>query len=204
LRKILMTLVGLAFSTIATFGTGEALAAMASTEEALAQKVLGKADAPITILAFESLTCPHCAAFHRETLGQIKKNYIETGKAKLIFIDFPLDPRATVGSMLARCTGNDRFFGMIDLLYKQQAKWAGARDFIAVMKQMATLGGLNDDEYAACMKNEDLYNGIQGAKAQAQKEYDIHSTPTFVINGRKVTGAQPYSEFDRIMKSMLP
>ncbi len=203
MRKVLIIFAVLAVLAPAAARLGPAAAAMASTEEALALKVMGKANAPITIYAFESLTCPHCAAFHRDTLGQLKTEYIDTGKAKLIFIDFPLDPRATVASMLARCTGKDRFFGMIEILYHNQRKWAGSQDFRAAMLQMSRIGGLTESEFDACWKNEALYNGIRKAQEEAQKTHDISSTPTFVINGTKIVGAQSFAEFDRVMKPML-
>lgn len=180
-----------------------AAAEIATNEQALSQKVMGRQDAPITILAFESLTCPHCASFHRETLGQLKTEYIDTGKAKLIFIDFPLDPRAMVASMLARCTAKNRFFGMIEILFHNQRKWAGAKDFKAAMQRMSRIGGLTEPEFESCLKNEELYNSIKKNQAEAQKTHAISSTPTFVINGTKLVGAQPFEEFDKIMKPML-
>ncbi len=203
MRKVLIIFAVLAVLAPAAARLGPAAAAMASTEEALALKVMGKEDAPITIFAFESLTCPHCATFHRETLGQLKKEYIDTGKAKLIYIDFPLDSRATAASMLARCTGKDRFFGMIEILFQNQRKWAGSRDFQAAMLQMSRIGGLTENEFDACMKNEALYNGIRKAQEEAQKTHSISSTPTFVVNGTKIVGAQSFAEFDKIMKPML-
>ncbi len=181
-----------------------AAAEIATNEQALAQKVMGRQDAPITILAFESRTCPHCASFLRETLGQLKTEYIDTGKAKLIFIDFPLDPRAMVASMLARCTAKSRFFGMIEILFHNQRKWAGAQDFKAAMLQISKIGGLTESEFDACMKNEALYNGIRKAQEEAQKTHSISSTPTFVINGTKIVGAQSFAEFDKVMKPMVP
>ncbi len=203
MRKVLIIFAVMAVLAPAAARIGPAAAAMASTEEALALKVMGKEDAPITIFAFESLTCPHCATFHRETLGQLKKEYIDTGKAKMIYIDFPLDSRATAASMLARCTGKDRFFGMIEILFRTQRKWAGARDFQAAMLQISRIGGLTESEFDACMKNEALYNGIRKAQEEAQKTHSISSTPTFVINGVKIVGAQSFAEFDKVMKPML-
>lgn len=202
MRKVLMIVAVIAvFAPAAHFRP--AVAKMASTEEALALKVMGRDDAPITIYAFESLTCPHCAAFHRDTLEQLKREYIDTGKAKLIYIDFPLDLRATVAAMLARCTGKDRFFGMIQILFHNQRQWAAAQDFKAAMLQISKIGGLTEAEFDICMKNEELYNGIRKAQEEAQKAHNISSTPTFVINGVKIVGAQPFDEFDRVMKPMV-
>lgn len=204
MRKALMSVAVFTVFMFVAPAFGPATAKMASTEEALSEKILGKADAPITILAFESLTCPHCAAFHRDTLGQLKKAYIDTGKAKLIFIDFPLDARALAATMLARCTGNERFFPMLDILFSSQEKWASSPNFMAAMEQMSRLGGLTESEFQACMRNEALYDAIRKRQEEAQKTHSVSSTPTFVINGVKVLGAQPFAEFDRIMKPMLP
>lgn len=204
MRKVLMFIAAIAVFVPAAAHFAPAAAKMASTEEALALKVMGKDDAPITIFAFESLTCPHCAAFHRDTLEQLKKEYIDTGKAKLIYIDFPLDLRATVASMVAHCTGKDRFFGMIQILFHNQQQWAGAKDFKAAMLQISKIGGMTESEFDVCMKNEALYNGIRKAQEEAQKTHSISSTPTFVINGTKIVGAQSFAEFDRVMKPMVP
>ena len=203
MRKTLTTLALLLVAAVAVAGSPPARAAMASTEEALTQKVLGDPKAPVTILAFESLTCPHCAAFHRETFDRLKKAYIDTGKVKLVFVDFPLDMRAAVASMLARCAGNARFFGMIEILFKNQRSWAGSRDFRAALMRMGRLAGLNEDEFHTCMRNEELYNGIREAQKKAKEAYGIDSTPTFVINGTKLVGAQPFEAFEQVIKAKL-
>lgn len=184
----------------------EPMAGAVTLKEALADKILGDPNAPITILAFESMTCPHCATFHRNTLPQLKKAYIDTGKAKLVYIDFPLDGRARLASMLARCTGNDRFFPVIELLYASQQQWAtrpGVQELMGELGRIGRFGGLNEAQFQNCMNNRALHDGIVSRQAEADKKYQIRSTPTFVINGQKVLGAQPFEVFDKVMKPLV-
>jgi protein-disulfide isomerase len=186
---------------------GSAAAAMADTAEALSDKVMGNKDAPVTIQAFESLTCPHCAAFEKETLPEIKKAYIDTGKVKLVYNDFPLDGRAMLASMVARCTGNGRFFGMVAVLFSTQDSWAHAKTpeaFLVALNQIARQGGLTDEEFTACTKNEALFNGIRERQEAADKKLDINSTPTFLIGDKRIVGSQPFDEFKKIIDPMLP
>ncbi|MGE5147197.1 MAG: DsbA family protein [Candidatus Eiseniibacteriota bacterium] len=186
---------------------GPAAAAMADTAEALSDKVLGNKDAPVTIQAYESLTCPHCAAFEKETLPEIKKAYIDTGKVKLVYNDFPLDGRAMLASMVARCTGNARFFAMVQILFGTQETWAHASTpeaFLVALNQIARQGGLTDQEFTACTKNEALFNGIRERQENADKKLDVNSTPTFIIGDKRIVGSQPFAEFKKIIDPMLP
>lgn len=184
----------------------DAMVGRVTLEQALSEKVLGKKDAPITILAFESLTCPHCAAFQRETLPEIKKKYIETGKVKLVFMDFPLDNRAMIASMLARCVGNNRFFAVVELLFSSQRRWAlvpDGKDFIKELGRIGRFGGLTEAQFQSCMRSEALFNALKDRRATFSDKYEIRSTPTFIINGQKIVGAQPFSEFDKILKPLV-
>ena len=184
----------------------EPMVGRVTLKEALADKILGKPDAPITILAFESLTCPHCATFHRNTLPQLKKEYIDTGKAKMVFVDFPLDGRARLAAMLARCTGNERFFPVIELLFASQQQWAtrpGIKEFMAELGRIGRFGGLDQAQFDSCMNSRELHDGIVSRQSEADKKYKIRSTPTFVINGQKVLGAQPFEVFDKVMKPLV-
>jgi protein-disulfide isomerase len=207
LRKFLSVCILAAAATLGTVQAGPAAAAIPEPAEALADQVLGNKDAPVTILAFESLTCPHCAAFEKETLPEIKKAYIDTGKVKLVFNDFPLDGRAMLAAMVARCSGRDRYFGMIGLLFGTQDSWAHAKspeDFLAALNKVARQGGMSDEDFTACTKNEALFNGIRQRQEAADKQHDINSTPTFLIGDKRIVGSQPFSEFKKIIDSMLP
>jgi protein-disulfide isomerase len=186
---------------------GPVLAANLEPAEALAERVLGNKDAPVTIQAFESLTCSHCAAFEKETMPELKTAYIDTGKVKLVFNDYPLDGRAMLAAMVARCVAPDRYFGMLNLLFSTQATWAAAKTpeaFLAQLNQVARQGGMSDEDFASCTKNEALFNGIRQRQEAADKTYDINSTPTFVIGDKRIVGAQPFAEFKKIIDPMLP
>lgn len=207
MRKFLSICALAAGTLLAVVQAAPAGAAMVDTAEALSDKVLGNKDAPVTIQAFELLTCPHCAAFEKETLPEIKKAYIDTGKVKLVYNDFPLDGRALLASMVARCAGNERFFGMVAVLFGTQETWATPKTpegFMAALNQIARQGGLSDDEFTACTKNEALFNGIRERQEAADKKFDINSTPTFLIGDQRIVGSQPFAEFKKIIDSMLP
>jgi protein-disulfide isomerase len=164
-------------------------------------RLLGNQDAPITIIEYASLTCPHCAAFEKETLPEIKKQWIDTGKAKLVFRDFPLDGSAIKASLVARCAPPDRFYGFIDVLFGSQETWARDADPTEALARIAKLGGMNDDQFRSCMKDDALQNKILASRLQGEKEFGVASTPTFFINGSKLVGAQPYEKFDEALKA---
>ena len=201
MRKSLQRLAFVAVILVLPAVTPGAVAETVSTEEALSEKVMGAADAPNVIIEYASLTCPHCAAFHRDTLPELKKQYLDTGKAKLIYRDFPLDGAALRASMLARCSGDSRYFRFVDTLFKTQNSWSRSNDPVAALTQVGRMGGLTKDEIDACLKNEALMDGILEIRLGGQQEYDVSSTPTFIINGRKVSGALPFAEFEKYLTS---
>ena len=176
-----------------------AFAEILSTEEALSERVIGNSDAPITIIEYASLTCPHCASFHAETLPEIKKDWIETGKAKMIFRDYPLDKYAASGAMIARCAPKDKYFIFLNAFYAQQKNWSSAPDPIKVLTQLAGLGGMSKQDVNACLENEALQDGILQMRLEGQMEYSIDSTPSFVINGKKISNL-PYDDFKDILE----
>lgn len=176
-----------------------AFAEILSTEEALTDRVIGNSEAPITIIEYASLTCPHCASFHAETLPQIKKDWIETGKAKLIYRDYPLDKYAASGAMIARCAPKDKYFIFLNAFYAQQKNWSSAPDPVKVLTQLAGLGGMSKDDVDACLANEALQDGILQMRLEGQMEYDIKSTPSFVIDGKKITNL-PYEDFNELLE----
>ena len=160
--------------------------------------VLGDAKAPITIFEYASLTCPHCAEFDQESFPKVKSDWIDPGKAKLVFRDYPLDQMALKAAMLARCAPPDKFFSFIDVLFRSQVSWAGAGGPDAVMQalsRIARLGGISEDKFQSCIADKALNDRILNERLVAQKQYDVESTPTFFINGKQVVGALPYDEF---------
>jgi protein-disulfide isomerase len=164
--------------------------------------ILGKADAPITIFEYASLTCPHCAEFDAETLPKVKEQWLDTGKAKLVFRDFPLDKYALKAAMVARCAPPERFFAFIDVLFHTQVSWAtaGSDDGVTqALSKIARLGGISEDKFNSCIDDQALKDRISGEELAASKEYGVNSTPTFFINGKKVVGALPYDDFAKAL-----
>src|SRR5579859_435895 len=162
-------------------------------------EVLGKANAPITVIEYSSLTCPHCAKFHSDTLPQVKKDWIDTGKVKYIVRDFPLDGLAQAAAMISHCSG-DRYFAFVDTFFHSQANWEHAANPVDALKGIARLGGMPADEVDKCLQDRQLLNEIEARKEDGEKVYSIDSTPTFVINGKAVSGDKPYEEFAKLLK----
>ena len=131
---------------------------------------LGDPNAPVTIIEYASLTCPHCAAFHKETLPGLKARYIDTGKVKLSFRDFPLDENAVRASMLAHCAGPERYYRFLDVFFAQQASWAGARDPVAALKQLAKLGGMSEEAATTCLADRSIEDAILRARLEGSGE----------------------------------
>ena len=159
-------------------------------------RILGNPDAPITIVEYASLTCPHCAHFANEVLPELKKKWIDTGKVKLVLRDYPLDEPALRAAMIARCAPPDRFYAYIDTFFGAQEKWVTAHDYRDALARLVKLGGMSRDEFDNCLKNTALENKIVETRLVASKELDVNSTPTFFINGTKFTGAPTVEEFD--------
>ena len=168
---------------------------------ALPDMVLGNADAPVTIVEYASMTCPHCATFHARTLPEIKTKYIDTGKARLILREFPFDPRAEAGFMLARCS-NDRYYAMVDVLFKQQDNWAGVQNAQQALLQIARLAGFSQESFEACLTDQKLLDDVRAVRKRGE-EFDVSSTPTFFINGNTYKGALSVEEMSAIIDGML-
>lgn len=167
----------------------------------LSEMVMGSEDAPVTIVEYASMTCPHCANFHVNTLPEIKEKYVDTGRVRIIFREFGFDPRAEAGFMLARCAG-DRYFPMIDVLFKQQENWARAADGREALLSIARLAGFSQEAFEACLTDQALLDDIRAVKDRGEKEFGVSSTPTFFINGKKYAGAMSVEEMSAIIDSL--
>jgi protein-disulfide isomerase len=165
-------------------------------------RILGNPDAPITIVEYASLTCPHCAHFANEVLPELKKKWIDTGKVKLVLRDFPLDEPALRAAMIARCAPADRYYAYVDTFFAAQEKWVMARDYLEALARLVKLGGMSKDEFDNCLKNSALEDKIVQERLIASKELDVNSTPTFFINGTKFTGAPTAEEFDKVLSGL--
>jgi protein-disulfide isomerase len=166
----------------------------------LAEKTLGSATAPVTMFAYSSLSCSHCGDFHSSTLPALKSAYIDTGRMRFVFRDFPLNDAGTAGSMVARCSG-DNYFATLDALFKAQSSWAYASNYTAGLKTAVAPLGMTSADVDACLASTELRNGVLAMKQTGQSTYGVSSTPTFIINGQKVVGAQPYAVFAAIIDS---
>lgn len=149
---------------------------------ATADRVLGNPKAPVTVIEYASLTCPHCAQFHTDILPDIKARYVDTGKVKIIFRDFPLDKVALDASMLARCAPPDRFFATLQVLFATQTKWISADDTTAALVQTVGDLGMKPDEAKACLANDQLKEAVVKSRFDGDKAWNIQATPTFILN----------------------
>jgi len=180
-------------------------ASLPPIEQLLAERVLGDPKAPVTILDYSSMTCPHCAVFHTEVLPKIKEAYIDTGKVKLVFRDFPFDKAALGASMLAHCAPAERFFPLTDVLFKSQAQWARAADPNKALAQYGKLAGMSQDTIDACFANTALADGILNSRMVGQNQHKIEATPTFILNdgAERVEGAQSFEVFAKAIDKLL-
>ena len=164
--------------------------------------VLGKADAPVTIIEYASMTCPHCANFHKTTYPALKTEYIDTGKVRFIFREFPLDELAVAASMLARCAGGEKSIAMIDVLFASQDKWA-VRQPIPVLMQIAKQAGFTEKTFDECLKDQNLYNNIMAMRERGTKDYKVESTPTLFVNGKAIKGGASIDELKKVIDPLL-
>jgi len=188
---------------IATVAPRLSWAADVDLEAALAPRIEGNTDAKLTMIEYSSLTCPHCAHFHEAILPKLRETYIDTGKMRLEMRDFPLDQYALRAAAMARCAPESRYFPLIDMIFKQQAKWTRTTDPIAALKQIGRLAGISSEQADACMSNEALLDGILKIRLGGQQDHDVNSTPTFVIGSEKVVGAQPFETFQKAIEPQL-
>lgn len=164
------------------------------------ERILGQPDAPVTIIEYASLTCPHCARFHDETLPEIKKTWIDSGKARLVYRDFPLDGLALRAAALADCLEGERYFGFLDALFRGQQRWARAQDPLGALAQLARLAGMDQQTFDACISDNDRLDAILRERQEGDEAFDVQSTPTFIVNGRKVEGALAPAQFVKILE----
>ena len=191
------------FIIVVLFNGGLSAQNLPPLEKMLSERVLGNANAPITMIEYASLTCSHCAAFHTSTYNGIKKEYVETGKVKFIFRDFPLDRVALAAAMMARCLPEERYFSVIELLFSDQENWARGADPAGALANVGRLAGMSQSNFEACLKNRDVLQGIIKKRNEGQKKYRVESTPTFVIDGKPMAGGRPIAEFRKLLDAAL-
>jgi protein-disulfide isomerase len=171
----------------------------------LPDMAIGPANATVTITEFASMTCPHCAAFNAEVFPKIKSEYIDTGKIRYIFREFPLDIKAAAGSMLARCIAKDdsgKYFAVIDMLFRQQTDWV-MKNTAESLSRIGKQAGLSQQAVDDCLKDQALLDKIAADQKYAAEVLKVDSTPTFYINGEKIKGETNFEEFDKRIKALM-
>jgi len=151
--------------------------------------VLGSDKAPVTVIEYASMTCPHCAHFSTTTFPELQKRYIDTGKVRFIFREFPLDALAAAGFMLARCAGKDKFMPIVETLFAKQPEWMVQKP-IGPLQTIAKQFGFTEQSFDQCLANQKVLDGIQAVRDHAATKLGVNSTPTFFINGKKLVGDQ--------------
>ena len=169
----------------------------------LGDVALGPDNAPVTIIEYASMTCPHCAHFALTTFPEIKEKYIDTGKVRFILREFPFDPRAAGAFMLARCAGNDKFFPVVDLLFRTQESWAGSNDPLHALVASLKQAGFTEEKVKECLANQKVLDGIEWVRKRATDKFQVDSTPTFFINGQKFNGAMSFDEMAKLIDPLL-
>jgi protein-disulfide isomerase len=181
----------------------QASAAELAKVGALGDAIVGSADAKVTIIEYASLTCGHCARFHQDTYPALKAKYLDTGKVKFTLREFPLDPLATAGFMVARCNDNGKYYSIVDLLFQQQQNWAFVEKPLSALVSTLKQAGFTQETVEACLKRDDIYAAVNDVKNRAAEKLGVSSTPTFFINGQKHSGALTIEEFDKILTPLL-
>lgn len=165
-------------------------------------KVLGKADAPVTIVEYFSLGCPHCRNFHETILPKLKTDYIDTGKARMVFRDFPLDGVSLAAATLTRCVNDLAYFAMVDTLFQQQDSWH-VQDGIGQVANIAKSAGMDQAAFDACIADPARKDPVIASRQEGETKFKIDSTPTFFINDRVLKGVSEYEAFKATIDGAL-
>ncbi len=166
-------------------------------------KILGDPNASVTILEYASLSCTHCAHFHNDIFPKVKTDFIDTGKARLVMRNFPLNEPALRGAMLVNCVAPEQYYTFLKVLFQMQDKWAFSESFKDNLAQIAGVGGVSPEKFAKCMSNMDLEKEALLVRKNGEEGLHIASTPTFFINGTKLEGAVPYDDFAKAINAAL-
>jgi protein-disulfide isomerase len=168
----------------------------------LGEQALGAADAPVTMIEYASLTCPHCARFAREAFPRLDSQYIRTGKVRFILRELPWDALSAGAFALAHCVGKDKYFTAVDKLFETQPTWLVDQP-IGPLRTVFADFGLSEAGFDACLEDRKVVDGITWVRDRAFNELDVKATPTFFINGKKYVGAMSFDELDEIIRPLV-
>lgn len=180
-----------------------ASAAAAALQVRPGDMVIGSPDAKVTIIEYASLTCPHCAAFHANTLPALKANYVDKGTVKLVFRDFPLDGLALRAAMLPQCAGQMRYFGLLGTLFARQTQWRDVQDPLLALAALARQAGMSEDEFKSCLADKTVEKKVLDSALEADKTLGVNATPTFFINGTKYSGELTVEQVKSIVDPLI-
>lgn len=169
----------------------------------LEDMVLGDTSAPVTVVEYMSLTCPHCATFHEQTFPALKEKYIDTGKVKFVLREYPLDQIAWAAAMVARCADESKFFPLIAVLLDKQETWARSQDPETELFNIVKQTGVTKEQFDACLKNQELAQNVMAVKERAATEFNVQSTPTLFVDGQMVTGDYSIEELAKLIDPKL-
>lgn len=181
----------------------EAPAAKAADAKGFREFVIGSPNAKVTIIEYASLSCPHCAHFQTETYPKLKKDYIDTGKVRLLYRDFPLDTRALAGSVIARCVAPEKGYPFVQILFAKQEEWAAAQNPLEPLRALAKSAGIPEEEVDKCLDKKELVSSIMDERERSVSTYRIDATPAFFIGDENLQGDAPYEQFQAILDAQL-
>lgn len=198
--------------TLTAFGLFSALPIEANAQSAtvaklmepgpLPEKSFGPTSATVTVIEYASVTCHHCMNFHINTWPKLKEKYVDTGKIRFIMREFPLDTLAAAGFMLARCSGDDKWYPVLDMLYKTQETWAHSQQPAEALETTMRQTGMSKQQFETCLNDQKLLDSLNTIRKRAA-ELGVDSTPTFFVNGAKHTGALTLEQFDKVLEPLL-
>jgi protein-disulfide isomerase len=165
---------------------------------------LGNPEAPVVVIEYFSLTCPHCWRFHRDTYGTFRREFVETGKVRYILRDYPLNLPALDAAKLAHCGGPERYFAFIETLFQQFEQWTSSGDYVEALAKIGELGGVSETAFKACLNDKELEARILSTALEGETKYGIASTPSFVVNGKLYEGEMKIERFSQIVNGFLP
>ncbi|RFB78876.1 DsbA family protein [Methylovirgula sp. 4M-Z18] len=173
-------------------------------DQPLPDVVLGDGNAPVTIVEYASMTCPHCARFYAGVFPALKAKYIDTGKAKFILREFPLDPYAAAAALLIRCAGADKREALAGVIWSRLDEWTANPKPLVGLLDVVKVAGFTQDSFDSCLKNKDLYAKLKAGQDMASNKFQVDSTPTFFVNGKRVSGETSIDEFSKVIDPLLP